>query len=75
MEFFNGVVDGVDEGLKTMHHEQIAVKVMGGVFADQKICKGCPHRLCVQINGLLQDLTVYLLCVDMPRRNLSCQLV
>lgn len=44
MEFFNGIVDGVDEGLKTMEHEQIVVKVMGGVFADQKICKGCPHR-------------------------------
>ncbi|XP_065841242.1 ubiquitin carboxyl-terminal hydrolase 9X-like isoform X2 [Oscarella lobularis] len=44
MEFFNGVVDCIDEGLKTLGHEEIVSKVLGGSFADQKICKGCPHR-------------------------------
>ena len=44
MEFFNGVVDCIDEGLKTIGHEVIVSKVLGGSFADQKICKGCPHR-------------------------------
>ena len=71
MEFFNGVVDCIDEGLKTMGHEKIVSKVLGGSLADQKICKGCPHRyareeefmsLCVDIRyhgHLLESLEQY----------------
>lgn len=44
-EFFNTLVDSVDEGLKAFNAIPIVSKVLGGSFADQKICKGCPHRL------------------------------
>lgn len=43
-EFFNSLVDSIDEGLKSMGLTPIISKVLGGTFADQKICKGCPHR-------------------------------
>uniref|UniRef100_A0A1X7T6Z7 USP domain-containing protein n=1 Tax=Amphimedon queenslandica TaxID=400682 RepID=A0A1X7T6Z7_AMPQE len=43
-EFFNTLVDSVDEGLKAYNATPIISKVLGGSFADQKICKGCPHR-------------------------------
>lgn len=44
VEFFNSVVDCIDESMKSIGREQICSKILGGVFADQKICKGCPHR-------------------------------
>ena len=44
-EFFNTLVDSVDEGLKMYGGAPIVSKTLGGSFADQKICKGCPHRL------------------------------
>jgi ubiquitin carboxyl-terminal hydrolase 9/24 len=44
VEFFNSVVDCIDETMKAMNMEQICAQVLGGTFADQKICKGCPHR-------------------------------
>lgn len=43
-EFFNTLVDSVDEGLKCYGAPPIFSKVFGGLFADQKICKSCPHR-------------------------------
>ena len=43
-EFFNCLVDNVDEGLKSYKERPIVTGVLGGLFADQKICKGCPHR-------------------------------
>ena len=44
VEFFNSVVDCIDESMKSINKEQICSKILGGSFADQKICKGCPHR-------------------------------
>ncbi len=44
VEFLNTVVDSLDEALKTLNLPQICSKVLGGQFADQKICKDCPHR-------------------------------
>jgi ubiquitin carboxyl-terminal hydrolase 9/24 len=44
VEFFNSVVDCIDESMKSISKEQICSKILGGTFADQKICKGCPHR-------------------------------
>ncbi|CAF3335952.1 unnamed protein product [Rotaria socialis] len=44
VEFLNTVVDSVDEALKILNLPQICSKVLGGTFADQKICKDCPHR-------------------------------
>jgi ubiquitin carboxyl-terminal hydrolase 9/24 len=44
VEFFNSVVDCIDESMKSIQKEQICSKVLGGTFADQKICKGCPHK-------------------------------
>lgn len=40
VEFFNSVVDCIDESMKSISREQICSRVLGGSFADQKICKG-----------------------------------
>ena len=44
LEFFNSLVDSLDEALKTLGQIPIMSHVFGGTFADQKICKNCPHR-------------------------------
>ena len=44
LEFFNNLVDNLDEGLKALSGEPLFSNILGGSFADQKICKGCPHR-------------------------------
>lgn len=44
LEFFNSLVDGLDEALKSLGYVPILTRVLGGSFADQKICKDCPHR-------------------------------
>lgn len=44
VEFFMSLVESLDEALKSLGHEQIMSKILGGSFSDQKICKGCPHR-------------------------------
>lgn len=38
------LIESLDEALKTLGHEQIMSKILGGSYSDQKICKGCPHR-------------------------------
>jgi len=44
LEFLNSLVDSLDEALKTLGYTPILTRVLGGSFADQKICKDCPHR-------------------------------
>ncbi|KAF4027332.1 hypothetical protein G4228_019128 [Cervus hanglu yarkandensis] len=44
LEFFNSLVDSLDEALKALGHPAMLSQVLGGSFADQKICQGCPHR-------------------------------
>lgn len=44
VEFFMSLVESLDEALKTLGHDQIMSKILGGSYSDQKICKGCPHR-------------------------------
>ncbi|KAJ8282529.1 hypothetical protein COCON_G00050480 [Conger conger] len=44
LEFFNSLVDSLDEALKALGHSAMLSRVLGGSFADQKICQGCPHR-------------------------------
>uniref|UniRef100_A0A4W3IDV8 ubiquitinyl hydrolase 1 n=1 Tax=Callorhinchus milii TaxID=7868 RepID=A0A4W3IDV8_CALMI len=44
LEFFNSLVDSLDEALKALGQPTMLSKVLGGSFADQKICQGCPHR-------------------------------
>ncbi|XP_070258878.1 ubiquitin carboxyl-terminal hydrolase 9X isoform X3 [Myotis yumanensis] len=44
LEFFNSLVDSLDEALKALGHPALLSQVLGGSFADQKICQGCPHR-------------------------------
>ncbi|ESN99988.1 hypothetical protein HELRODRAFT_192681, partial [Helobdella robusta] len=44
LEFFNSLVDSLDEALKALELVPIVSKVLGGSFADQKICRDCPHR-------------------------------
>ncbi|XP_067944193.1 ubiquitin carboxyl-terminal hydrolase 9X-like [Watersipora subatra] len=43
-EFFGRLVDSCDEAMKTLDKEQLCSQVLGGSYADQKICKDCPHR-------------------------------
>ena len=56
-EFFNCLVDNLDEGLKTFSYSPVLSEVLGGAFADQKICKGCPHR------SAKTEHCIYLLCL------------
>ncbi|ELV09214.1 putative ubiquitin carboxyl-terminal hydrolase FAF-Y [Tupaia chinensis] len=44
LEFFNSLVDSLDEALKALGYPAMLSQVLGGSFADQKICQGCPHR-------------------------------
>ena len=44
VEFFMSLIDSVDEALKSLNHEQVMNKILGGLYSDQKICKDCPHR-------------------------------
>uniref|UniRef100_A0A915KA51 USP domain-containing protein n=1 Tax=Romanomermis culicivorax TaxID=13658 RepID=A0A915KA51_ROMCU len=44
LEFFNKLVDSLDEAAKFLGKGEICSQIFGGTFADQKICKGCPHR-------------------------------
>lgn len=44
LEFFNSLVDSLDEALKSLKQPPIMSRYLGGTFADQKICKDCPHR-------------------------------
>ena len=50
-EFFNTLVDNLDEGLKTGGYNTFCADVLGGSFADQKICKQCPHRFVKNVLG------------------------
>eukprot|EP00271_Cylindrocystis_brebissonii_P017350 TRINITY_DN4491_c0_g1_i1.p1 TRINITY_DN4491_c0_g1~~TRINITY_DN4491_c0_g1_i1.p1 ORF type:complete len:2223 (-),score=458.73 TRINITY_DN4491_c0_g1_i1:345-6917(-) len=43
-EFFNRLYDSVDETLKGLHQEASLTRIFGGCFAQQVICKGCPHQ-------------------------------
>ncbi|XP_065183511.1 ubiquitin carboxyl-terminal hydrolase 24-like [Sycon ciliatum] len=43
-EFFNSLTDQLDEELKKYKKEPVFAKSFGGVFGDQKLCRGCPHR-------------------------------
>ena len=44
VEFYVFLIDFVDTALKDLGHEKRMTKILGGVFSDQKICKGCPCR-------------------------------
>ncbi|XP_025080256.1 LOW QUALITY PROTEIN: probable ubiquitin carboxyl-terminal hydrolase FAF-X [Pomacea canaliculata] len=44
LEFFNSLVDSLDEALKSLSQPTLLAQHLGGSFADQKICKDCPHR-------------------------------
>uniref|UniRef100_A0A0C9RVX6 TSA: Wollemia nobilis Ref_Wollemi_Transcript_10197_2281 transcribed RNA sequence n=1 Tax=Wollemia nobilis TaxID=56998 RepID=A0A0C9RVX6_9CONI len=43
-EFFNRLYDAIDETLKTYHPTETLAKIFGGIFAQQVICRGCPHK-------------------------------
>jgi len=42
-EFFTSITNQLDEKLKEFGHEEVFKKTFCGIFADQKICKDCPH--------------------------------
>ncbi|KAA0188934.1 hypothetical protein HAZT_HAZT007000 [Hyalella azteca] len=43
-EFYNMVVESINEALKALGYPQLLNTYLGGSFSDQKICKSCPHR-------------------------------
>jgi ubiquitin carboxyl-terminal hydrolase 9/24 len=43
-EFFSNLAEQADEVLKKNKLPQIFSKTFGGVFLDEKICRGCEHR-------------------------------
>ncbi|GJP59781.1 hypothetical protein CLOP_g15145 [Closterium sp. NIES-67] len=43
-EFFNRVYDSLDESIKARQHSPTLTSIFGGAFAQQIICRGCPHR-------------------------------
>jgi len=43
-EFFERLADQCDEAMKQQREEAAIQSVFGGVFAQQIICKDCPHR-------------------------------
>eukprot|EP00245_Coleochaete_scutata_P011528 TRINITY_DN429_c0_g2_i1.p1 TRINITY_DN429_c0_g2~~TRINITY_DN429_c0_g2_i1.p1 ORF type:complete len:2250 (-),score=350.03 TRINITY_DN429_c0_g2_i1:694-7287(-) len=43
-EFFTRLYDTVDETLKGERREPTLTRIYGGTFAQQVICRGCPHR-------------------------------
>jgi len=67
LEFFNSLVDSLDEALKSLGYTAILSKVMGGSFADQKICKDCPHRFVSQ-ECVCRSMCV---CADLPTVTVS----
>ncbi len=46
VEFYMSLTDSVDEALKALGAEQIMHRTLVGIYSDQKICRGCPHRYC-----------------------------
>uniref|UniRef100_H2QZC4 Ubiquitin specific peptidase 9, Y-linked n=1 Tax=Pan troglodytes TaxID=9598 RepID=H2QZC4_PANTR len=63
LEFFNSLVDSLDEALKALGHPAILSKVLGGSFADQKICQESFTTLNVDIRNhqnLLDSLEQYI---------------
>ena len=57
-EFFTQVVDQVDEYLLKNKKPKIFSKKFEGVFSDQKICHGCPHRYEREQTFMALNLTV-----------------
>jgi len=57
-EFFTQIVDQVDEYLHSEKKEKIFSKKFEGVFSDQKICEGCPHRYEREQTFMALNLTV-----------------
>lgn len=43
-EFYNILVESINEALKALGQPQLLNTFLGGSFSDQKICKTCPHR-------------------------------
>ena len=57
-EFFTQIVDQVDEYLMENKKPKIFSKKFEGVFSDQKICHGCPHRYEREQTFMALNLTV-----------------
>lgn len=70
-EFFNCLVDSLDEGLKAYGSLSALSRVLGGSFADQKICKGCPHRYVILLDFLIFEVFVPYLELDTLEKNPS----
>ena len=42
-EFFNKLLDKLEDLLKMSQSESIIKSVFGGMLSNELICKGCPH--------------------------------
>ena len=57
-EFFTQIVDQIDEYIASERKEKIFSKKVEGVFSDQKLCEGCPHRYEREQTFMALNLTV-----------------
>ena len=57
-EFFTQIVDQVDEYLVSNNKPKVFSKKFEGIFSDQKICQGCPHRYEREQTFMALNLTV-----------------
>ena len=66
-EFFNCLVDAIDEGLKAHKEKPLSARILGGTFADQKICKDCPHRyvICVSMCAVHKFVLLHSKCMHL----------
>ncbi len=57
-EFFTQIVDQIDEMLTEKKKPKIFSRYFEGIFSDQKICQGCPHRFEREQSFMALNLTV-----------------
>ena len=57
-EFFTQIADQVDEYLISRGKPKIFSEKFEGIFSDQKICQGCPHRYEREQSFIALNLTV-----------------
>ncbi|KAL7058989.1 hypothetical protein AAHC03_013483 [Spirometra sp. Aus1] len=58
LEFFNCLVDNIDEAMKLCGMPKPVDNVLGGIFEDQTICIDCPHRYLREESFLAMNVVI-----------------
>uniref|UniRef100_A0A0X3PZH2 Putative ubiquitin carboxyl-terminal hydrolase FAF-X n=1 Tax=Schistocephalus solidus TaxID=70667 RepID=A0A0X3PZH2_SCHSO len=58
LEFFNCLVDNIDEAMKLCGMPKPVDQVLGGIFEDQTICVDCPHRYHREESFLVMNVVI-----------------